>query len=241
MGTSLTYTVNNPVQNGTLWYIMVRGVFLAGDDCPRLEFLANFAKKNRQNGMRPIHDIYMGLQAAVERTVGREMRTPTDFDYLAAYIYDSTRVSISAMTLKRFWGYLGEKNIRQPRLATLNALAQLVGYTDWMAYYKQSSAAGDVESDFLKNNALATNSLKKGALVRLMWHPDRLLTIRHEGYEVFTVVESANSKLSVGDTFRCGCIIEGEAMFLSGLIHEGGEQMSYVCGREGGVRFRVLD
>ena len=44
MGTSLTYTVNNPVQNGTLWYIAVRDVFLAGDDCPRLEFLANFAR-----------------------------------------------------------------------------------------------------------------------------------------------------------------------------------------------------
>ena len=220
---------------------MVCGVFLVGDDCSCLEILANFAKKNRQNGMRPIHDIYKGLQTAVEKAVGREMRTPTDFDHLAACIYESTRVSISAMTMKRFWGYLGEKNTRQPRLATLNALAQLVGYTDWMAYYKQSSAAGDVESDFLKNNTLATNSLKKGTMVRLMWHPDRVMTVRHEGYEVFSVVESVNSKLSVGDTFRCGCIIEGEAMYLSGLIHEGGEQMSYVCGREGGVRFMVLD
>ena len=225
---------------GTLWYIVVCGVFLAGDDCPCLEILANFAKKNRQNGMRPIHDIYMGLQAAVERTVGREMRTPTDFDYLAAYIYDSTRVSISAMTLKRFWGYLGEKNIRQPRLATLNALAQLVGYTDWMTYYKESSASGKSESDFLKNNSLVTNALQKGTLVQLMWHPDRVVTIRHEGYEVFTVVEAKNSKLSVGDTFRCGLIVEGEPMYLAQLKHEGGETMSYVGGREGGVKFRVL-
>ena len=73
-----------------------------------------------------------------------------------------------------------------------------------------------------------------------MWHPDRVVTIRHDGYEVFSVVESVNSKLSAGDTFRCGLIVEGEPLYLSQLIHEAGEPMSYVCGSEGGVKFRVL-
>ena len=192
------------------------------------------------NGMEPIHDIYKALQDAAEKTVGREMKTTSDFDYLAADLFETTKVNISAMTLKRFWGYLGEKNMRQPRLSTLNVLALYVGYTDWMTYYKQSSAAGEVESDFLKNNSLVTNSLVKGALIRLMWHPDRVVTIRHEGYEVFTVVESLNSKLSAGDTFRCGLIVEGEPMYLSGLIHEGGSPSEYVCGHKGGVKWMIL-
>ena len=191
--------------------------------------------------MQTIEDIYGALRGAVEKTVGREMKTTSDFDHLAASLFETTKVSISAMTLKRFWGYLGEKNMRQPRLSTLNVLALYVGYTDWMTYYKQSSAATGVESDFLKNHSLATNSLAKGTLIRLMWHPDRVVTIRHEGYEVFIVVESMNSKLSVGDTFRCGLIVEGEPMHLAGLIHEGGEQMSYVCGRKNGVKFRIED
>lgn len=190
--------------------------------------------------MLPIHDIYKRLQVAVEKAVGREMMTPRDFDYLAARLFDATGENVSAMTLKRFWGYLGEKNERQPRLTTLNLLAQLVGYTDWMTYYKESSATGKVESDFLKNHSLATNSLAKDTLIQLMWHPDRVVTIRHEGYEVFTVTESLNSKLSVGDTFRCGLIVEGEPMYLAQLKHEGEEPVSYVCGREGGVKFRVL-
>ena len=189
--------------------------------------------------MEPIHDIYKKLRMAVEKTVGREMETTSDFDHLATNLFEVTKVRISAMTLKRFWGYLGEKNMRQPRLSTLNTLAQYVGYTDWMTYYKQSSAAGEVESDFLKNHTLVTNSLAKGTQLRLMWHPDRVVVICHEGYEVFTVVESVNSKLSAGDTFRCGLIIEGEPMYLSGLIHEGGTPSEYVCGREGGVRFRI--
>ena len=190
--------------------------------------------------MEQIDEIYKRLQTAVEKAVGREMRTPRDFDYLVARIYDATGENLSAMTLKRFWGYLGEKNMRQLRLSTLNLLARMAGYTDWVTYYKESSAQGDIESDFLRNNSLVTNSLQKGATVLLMWHPDRVVTIRHDGYEVFTVVESVNSKLSVGDTFRCGLIVEDEALYLSGLIHEGSEPMSYVCGREGGVKFRVL-
>lgn len=191
--------------------------------------------------MQTIEDIYGALRGAVEKTVGRAMMTTSDFDLLTASLQESTKVNISAMTPKRFWGYLGEKNMKRPRLSTLNALAKYVGYTDWMTYYKQSSAAGEVESDFLKNNYLVTNSLAKGTLIQLMWHPDRVVTIRHEGYEVFTVVESVNSRLSAGDTFRCGLIVEGEPMYLSGLIHEGGEPSEYVCGRKDGVKFRIED
>ena len=190
--------------------------------------------------MEPIHDIYKRLQTAVEKAVGREMVTPRDFDYLAARLFDATGENVSAMTLKRFWGYLGEKNERQPRLTTLNLLAQMVGYTDWTTYYKESSATGKVESDFLKNHSLVTNSLAVGAMIQLMWHPDRVVTIRHEGDESFTIVESKNSKLSVGNTFRCGLIVEGEPMYLAQLKHEGGEPVSYVCGREGGVKYRLI-
>ena len=191
--------------------------------------------------MQTIEDIYGALRGAVEKTVGRAMMTTSDFDHLTASLQESTKVNISAMTLKKFWGYLGEKNMRQPRPSTLDALALYVGYTDWMTFYKQSSAAGEVESDFLKNNSLVTNSLAKGTLIQLMWQPDREVTIHHEGYEVFTVVESVNSRLSAGDTFRCGLIVEGEPMYLSGLIHEGGEPSEYVCGRKDGVKFRIED
>jgi hypothetical protein len=204
--------------------------------------LHNFAFRfyKQQALMVQIDDIYKKLQTAVEKAVSRQMCTPRDFDYLSARLYDVTGENLSAMTLKRFWGYLGEKNKRQLRLNTLNLLARMVGYTDWATYYKESSVRGEIESDFLKNNSLITNSLQKGTIVQLMWHPDRVVTIRHDGYEVFSVVESVNSKLSAGDTFRCGLIVEGEPLYLSQLIHEAGEPMSYVCGSEGGVKFRVL-
>ena len=118
--------------------------------------------------MVQIDDIYKKLQTAVEKAVSRQMCTPRDFDYLSARIYDVTGENLSAMTLKRFWGYLGEKNKRQLRLNTLNLLARMVGYTDWATYYKESSVRGEIESDFLKNKSLITNSLQKGTMVQLM-------------------------------------------------------------------------
>lgn len=190
--------------------------------------------------MKPIQEIYKKLQKTIEKTVGRTMLTPRDFDYLSSCIFASTKENLSASTLKRFWGYLGEKNEKQPRLGTLNVLAQMVGYTDWVTYYKESSVKGKVESDFLKNKSLQTHSLPKGAIVRLMWHPDRVVTIRHEGYEVFIVMESINSKLSAGDTFRCGLIVEGEPLYLAQLRHEDNEPVNYVCGTDDGITYMVM-
>ena len=52
--------------------------------------------------MEQIDEIYKRLQTALEKTVGKPMHTPRDFDYLVARIYDATGENISTMTLKRF-------------------------------------------------------------------------------------------------------------------------------------------
>lgn len=184
---------------------------------------------------------YNTLKGAVEKAVGRRMLTPKDFDFLSARIMETTRQYLSQSTLKRFWGYLGEENVKSPRQSTLDVLARMAGYMDWAGYQKYHDGTDGAKSDFLNNRSVRPNSLPKDTMVQLMWHPDRKVTIRHEGYEVFAVTESINSKLCVGDTFRCGCIIDGEPMYLQGLIHNGGEPMCYICGREGGVKFRVIE
>lgn len=191
--------------------------------------------------MEHIEDVYQKLRKAVEKAVGREMRTPRDFDFLSAQAFYATKQYISSMTLKRFWGYLGEKHMHKPRLATLNILAQLIGYMDWMSYYKDLDEVGGSQSCFLNNRALYTSSLKHGALIEVKWNPNRRIVIRHEGYEVFTIIESANSKLSIGDTFRCGQIVEGQTMILGGLIHGGQKFSGYVCGLEKGVLYEIID
>ena len=180
------------------------------------------------------------LKEYVENVAGFNMCTPKDFDNLAQSVFKETGSLLSSTTLKRLWGYIREKRQQTPRNTTLNILSKYIGYTDFATFGKFQLIDGECESDFLTNNCLHAKSLLKGENIRLMWHPDRVVTIRHDGYEVFSVVESVNSKLSAGDTFRCGLIVEGEPLYLSQLIHEAGEPMSYVCGSEGGVKFRVL-
>ena len=48
------------------------------------------------------------LKAKIEKTLGREMKTPRDFDFLAARIYTLTKTHISSTTLKRMWGVSGK-------------------------------------------------------------------------------------------------------------------------------------
>lgn len=71
--------------------------------------LLTFTVKATKLTMQTIEDIYGALRGAVEKTVGRAMMTTSDFDLLTASLQESTKVNISAMTLKRFWGYLARR------------------------------------------------------------------------------------------------------------------------------------
>lgn len=175
----------------------------------------------------------------IEKQVGRSIRTPRDFDYLSMRILDDVKMYVSPSTLKRLWGYVGQ-NGSTPRISTLNILTRFVGYADWQTFSENSSAGGVAESDFVLNEHIYVSSLQAGCHIRLQWKPDRVVTVRFEGHDMFTVVESVNSKLSAGDTFHIGQIIEGEPLYLRCLVHEGGAPTNYVCGREGGVSYQVL-
>lgn len=193
--------------------------------------------------MEHLENIYASLRAAVEKAIGRKLQTPRDFDYLAYHSLETTKQYVSAMTLKRFWGYVEvpSKNKYQPRLSTLNILAQVVGYVDWETYYAELSGTGHSQSAFLHTHTLFSSSLEKGALIQLQWHPNRKLLIRYEGNEAFTVITSEHCKLSVGDTFRCAQFIEGQALTIGGLIHEGKKYPGYVCGLEKGIHHEITN
>ena len=168
------------------------------------------------------------------------MRTPRDFDALATSIFNNTKQMISPTTIKRFWGYLIEKEGLQPRLNTLNILAQYVGYPDFETFCKLHSEDKSSESAFLHNNCLISRSLFKGEKVRLMWNPGRCVTIQYIGLNQFKVIESLNSKLSKNDIFICERIVENTPLLLSNLIHNNGDPVNYICGKKGGVKFQLV-
>lgn len=185
-------------------------------------------------------ELYHLLQQKAEQVAGRAMNTPRDFDYLATRILDKTKGYIAPVTLKRFWGYLGDEYRKKPYRSTLNVLAQFAGYVSIEAFEESHAGGFPVESDFLTNDSLQVSALEKGARIELRWYPDRCVTAAYLGMEMFKVVESVNSKLSTGDTFMVSQMIDGEPLTLRCLVHEGMAPTNYVCGRVNGVKYRVM-
>ncbi len=171
----------------------------------------------------------------MQQVCGREMRTPYDFDSLAASIYSRLHESVSVSTLKRIYGYV--RSDSTPRRAVLDVLSRYVGYTSWDAFCRRDNADAEIESNAILGEAASADALCTGDLITVFWQPDRECTFRCTGHHSFVVESSRGSKLSVGDTFVAHQFISGEPLYLESLSMQGSIPVNYVCGRTGGIRF----
>lgn len=174
------------------------------------------------------------LRDAIEISLGREMRTPRDFDFLRQCIFARTRNMISASTLKRLWNYMPQGKVRE---TTLSLLAQFLGYKSWDAFLRGDRTEG--ASDFILSRHLWTDDIEPETHINLTWHPGRRCLIRYIGNGSFEVVESENTRLKPQMTFRCGKFIEGEPLFIDRLTIDGVRSVSYVCGKISGIHFEL--
>lgn len=187
---------------------------------------------------------YEDIRNLIEEVTGRKMLTPKDFDHLALRIFDRTHIQLSVSTLKRFWGYVAknDENRKNARISTLNALAQYVGYQDWNTFVNRKNDIKEDDSSnmFIGNKVLHSSSLFVGDMVCVLWKPNRRIVIRYSGNSIFTVIESENSKLSVGDTFKCPLFVENLPLVLTDLIHGSLSPCGYICGKNEGIKFNVI-
>lgn len=179
------------------------------------------------------------LCTLMQQTSDREMRTPNDFDHLATSIYSRLHESVSVSTLKRLFGYV--RSDSTPRRAVLDVLCRYVGYTDWAAFCRRDAADALIESNPILGEAVSADALCTGDLITVLWQPDRECTFRCTGHHRFVVESSRGSKLSVGDTFVAHQFVSDEPLYLESLSMRGSIPVSYVCGRENGIRFRLTD
>ena len=179
------------------------------------------------------------LKTRVEKTLGYKLQTPKDFTAASAQIFAELKVMLSSTTLKRLWGYL--RNDCTPRIATLNILSRFVGYDDWSSFVEISGNATDDQSNLILSRHLEVSSLKVGDCLLLTWLPNRRCKVRFLGDRQFAVIESVNAKLVVGDTFECSVFIEGQPLYVDHLKHCTYEGVSYVAGKNDGIRFTFCE
>lgn len=183
-------------------------------------------------------DLHQLLRAKVERTAGFTPKSPKDFIRLEREIFAATRELISTSTLKRFWGYNGEKYAVKPFRGTLNILSNYIGLISWDVFCSITADNG-ISSNYINSEILSTRTLQAGDVIRLQWRPDRCVSIRYDGLDMFTVTESKNSKLQPGDTFICPIFVKGEVLYLTHLVSNGNPPTNYACGKDGGILFSV--
>lgn len=175
----------------------------------------------------------------IEAALHKKMRTPKDFDFLRECIFAQRHQLVSNTTLKRVWGYLGDRV--QPRVSTLDILVQFLGYRGWEDYCRGAQVSTEPPSNPAMGRRLGVqDSLTRGDCIRLTWQPARVCDVEYLGELTFRVIASENTRLQKGNTFQCSLIVEGEPLYLDNLRQKDYPPIAYVCGKHTGVMFAYL-
>ena len=180
------------------------------------------------------------LRSEIEKSLGRNIKTPRDFEFLRQSLYSRVNILLSSSTLMRLWGYINEAVA--PREGTLDALSRFIGFRDYKTFVDSVCRGGEAESNPVYNRSInVIKELLPGDRVLLTWLPDRSCLVEYTGNLDFKVLESKNTRLSPGDTFQTGIIIEKEPLYLDGLCQQASKQPSaYVCGKKNGINFQIF-
>ena len=182
------------------------------------------------------------LRLRIEASIKRKIETPADFDFLRGIIWERTHEQISTSTLKRLWGYVD--GVDNARNSTLNVLSKALGYENWDAFILKLKSENMDNSDLVMSESVSSGDLKIGDMLMIAWQPNRVCRLKYLGDNQFEVMESQNSKLKVGDTFRCGLFILGESVYINDLRQNNGtgEPKLFVIGNKSGLtKLRVED
>lgn len=182
------------------------------------------------------------LRLRIEASIKRKIETPADFDFLRGIIWERTHEQISTSTLKRLWGYVD--GVDNARNSTLNVLSKALGYENWDAFILKLKSENVDNSDLVMSESMSSSDLKIGDMLMIAWQPNRVCRLKYLGDNQFEVMESQNSKLKVGDTFRCGLFILGEPVYINDLRQNNGtgEPKLFVIGNKSGLtKLRVED
>ncbi len=173
------------------------------------------------------------LKTAVEEKIGRKLDSPANFNYLSDLIQSTLMDYVSVSTLKRIWGYVSYSS--SPTKSVLSILSRFVGYPHWDAFCDQTSTDTFIESMELTNSTIYIKDLLLGDNLEIEWPPNRYCKLECIGLGQFRVIESRNSKLKCGDTFKTNLFAKGLPLYVTDLTQNGIGGKSYVAGTSHGL------
>ena len=174
------------------------------------------------------------LRNLIEKSMDKKMETAGDFLDLFIAIEDRLNETLSLSTLKRIWGYIdGYSSIREK---TLDVLSRFVGYPDFKTFeIEYCSSEEAYSSQRLFSQTLVSEDLKLEDVVEIQWNPNRICHLRYLGESLFEVIDSQNSKLCKGDTFKCTHFHLNQPLILLNYLHKDQPLCKFVVGGRGGL------
>ena len=173
------------------------------------------------------------LRKELERSLGKKLKTPADFEFCVGAIWERLHQNISPTTLKRMWGYI--EGADTTRLSTLNLLSHYLGYSDWEGFRRHLEENSESQSNEMINPTLLSSSLHNGERVEIQWQPNRRCVLEYLGENTFVVIESEHSKLQKGNTFECLSFYLHHPLYIDNLVQGDNAPVSFVVGKRDGL------
>ena len=133
----------------------------------------------------------------IHQRFGQVIRYPKDCEPLAIHISQSCKTRISGSTLRRLYGFV--KGIREPRLYTLDIIAEYLGHQGWDQLISSFDKEKEVAEKSLER--LRPEQIKAGHTIRITYEPGKIIEIRKTGAAI-QVVSSNEKKLAANDEVK---------------------------------------
>lgn len=159
--------------------------------------------------------------------------TTNDYKMLSDAISECGAGYLSTSTLKRLFGYVND--MHRPTVTTLDIISRYIGYKCYEDFYTEILDSCTLSSSFLADNQIWSNNLSLGDVIELGWAPNRYLQLKYNGDSFFQVVESQNSKLLVGDSFKVAIFMLNEPLYIPMVYRDSQEVGPYIAGVKGGL------
>ena len=141
------------------------------------------------------------IKRRIEDKFGK-VRYPKDCDRLAEHITEVCSATLSASTLRRLMGFVNGMN--EPRLYTLDVIAEYIGYKGWDELLASFEPAGGEPEPVIEK--LEPEQIKNAQVIQLTYEPGRVVEVTKVGGRL-QVVSSNEKRLQLNDEARFRLIV----------------------------------
>ena len=139
----------------------------------------------------------MLVKQKIEERLGQAVRYPKDCDRLTDHISEMCKARISASTIRRLMGFVN--GMSEPRLYTLDVIAEYLGYKGWDELLASFEPAGDELEPVIEK--LDPEQVKNGQAIQLTYEPAKVIEIK-KVRGTLQVVTSNEKRLLLNDDVR---------------------------------------